>query len=66
MHARACACVCVCAGNSVSVRVLCFSVCQFHFALSNQVGVPVYYYSIDCCVNIYAFHAFVELNDKVL
>ena len=36
-----CVCVCVCvyvrararAGDSVSARVLCFSVCQFHFAL---------------------------------
>ena len=32
-----CVCVCMhvraCADDSVSVKVLCFSVCQFHFAL---------------------------------
>ena len=28
-----CVCVCVLAGDSVSARVLCFCVCQSHFAL---------------------------------
>ena len=28
-----CVCVCVLAGDSVSARVVCFSVWQFHFAL---------------------------------
>ena len=28
-----CRCVCVLAGDSVSARILCFSVCRFHFDL---------------------------------
>ena len=28
-----CMCACVHAGDSVSARVFCFSVCQFHFVM---------------------------------
>ena len=57
---------CLRAGESVSARMLCFSVCQFHFALYDVVCVifsgmcsNVLFYAIDFCVSIYAFHAFV-------
>ena len=48
------ACVCVCAGDSVSARVLCFSVCQFHFALYDWVVMHYYllifvYLCNPCC-----------------
>ena len=37
VRVRTCVCLCVCAraraGGVVSARVLCFNVCQFHFAL---------------------------------
>ena len=42
-----CVCVraCVRAGESVSARVLCLSVCQFHFALYDAVSLcAVMYY----------------------
>ena len=56
---RVCVCVCMRAVDSVSVRVLCFSVCQFHTALFDEVWVVLYYYAIDFWVSIYAFHVFV-------
>ena len=80
---RVCVCVCerererVCvtervgggggAIDSVSARVMCFSVYQFRFALHDyKVCVVTCCYAIDFCVSIYAFHAFVSLNGKAL
>ena len=54
-----CVRACVQSGNSVIARVLCFSVCQFDFALYDYVYVITCDYAIDFCVSIYAFHAFV-------
>ena len=34
----------------MSMRVLCFSVCQFHIALFDEVRVVLYYYATDFCV----------------
>ena len=56
---RVCVRACVHAGESVIAGVLCFSVCQSDFALHDYVCVITYYYAIDFCVSIYAFHAFV-------
>ena len=57
---RACMRGCARAGESVSARVLCFSVCQFHFVwLSKPICSNLLFYATDLCVSIYAFHAFV-------
>ena len=68
-------CVCVVRGrggggvadDSVSARVLCFSVYQFRFALHDyKVCVVTCCYAVDFCVSIYAFHGFVSLNGKAV
>ena len=61
-----CDSVCVRAGESLSARVFVFqsvpvSVCFVLLSVSRNC-----YYGTDLYVSIYAFHAFVESNDKTL